>query len=272
MLHHEDRTMQFKNVSVSEHFDRIAHSYRKLRVTDPEPVEHLAELIAAGDPITNLLDIGCGTGRYTEVLLDRLPAPVNLCCLDLSDKMLSICRKSLASHGNTKSRGFVKCSANSISFKQDVFDSVITFNAIHHFDLSKFLSRVITTLIENGILAIYTRSRAQNKNTIWGKFFPEFSRKETRLFSIDELKCIIYQNPRFNLEEIKIYNFERFNTLGQLKKLISKHHYSTFRYYTPEKLAEASIIFENRLRKIYGKHKIPHVSGYTLYILRKKRT
>lgn len=271
MSHHEGKAMQFKNVSVIEHFDRIASSYRKLRVTDPEPVERLAELITAGDPIINLLDIGCGTGRYTEALLDRLPAPVNLCCLDLSEKMLSVCRKTLANHGNTKSCSFIKGTANSISFKQDIFDSVITFNAIHHFDLSKFLSEVAESLKENGILAIYTRSRAQNENTIWGKFFPEFSRKETRLFSIGELESIVYQNPRFNLEEIKIYNFGRLNTLGQLKKLISKHHYSTFRYYTPAKLAKASIVFENRLRKVYGKHKIPHVSGYTFYILRKKR-
>lgn len=165
-LHHEDRAMQFKNVSVIEHFDGIARGYRKLRVTDPEPVEHLAELIADGNPITDLLDIGCGTGRYTESLLDRLNVPVNLCCLDLSEKMLSACKKTLAGHGNTKSCGFIKGSANSISFKQDVFDSVITFNAIHHFDLSKFLSGVIMTLKENGILAIYTRSRAQNENTI----------------------------------------------------------------------------------------------------------
>ncbi|MEE9554916.1 MAG: class I SAM-dependent methyltransferase [candidate division Zixibacteria bacterium] len=263
--------MQIKSVSVIEHFDRIARDYRSLRVTDPEPVEYLAKLIRVGDPITNLLDIGCGTGRYIEVLLDRLHTPVNLCCLDLSNKMLSVCRKVLANHSKTKSCCFIKCSANSISFKQDVFDCVITFNAIHHFDLSKFLSEVILTLKENGILAIYTRSRAQNENTIWGKFFPKFSQKETRLFSIDEFENIIYQNPRLDLEEIKIYNFERLNTLAQLIKSISNHHYSTFEYYTPEKLAKASIVFENRLRKIYGKHKIPHVSRYTLYILRKKR-
>ena len=55
---------------MKDHFDRIASGYRGLRKTDLEPVEYLANLIADGDDDTRLLDLGCGTGRYTEALLD----------------------------------------------------------------------------------------------------------------------------------------------------------------------------------------------------------
>lgn len=256
---------------MKDHFDRIASSYRELRKTDCEPVEYLARFMDDRDNDTHLLDLGCGTGRYTEALLDCLSNPVNLYCLDISEGMLKYCREKLRKHRNAKSCVFLQGKARSIPFADRLLDFMVTFNAIHHFDIPRFFNEAARILKSGGLLGIYTRSRAQNENTIWGQYFPGFAEKENRLLSIEELDNLVSVRRDLRLEEIKTYNFKRVISIDRLMQLASRHHYSTFEFYTSKELRKTTAIFKKRLKSRFNDlENIPHDSGYALFLVRKK--
>lgn len=260
-----------KASQMKDHFDRIASGYRELRKTDREPVEYLARLMADEHDDVRLLDLGCGTGRYTEALLDILPQPLNLYCLDINKGMLKYCREKLCSHRNARSCFFIQGTATAIPIDNGLLNFMVTFNAIHHFDIPKFLAETARVLKPRGLLGIYTRSRDQNANTIWGRYFPGFVERENRLLSIEEFERIISRRRDLRLEKIKAYNFKRVISIDKLMRLVSRHHYSTFEFYTSEELKETTAIFEKRLENRFADlENIPHDSGYTLLLVRKK--
>jgi ubiquinone/menaquinone biosynthesis C-methylase UbiE len=263
--------MDDKASRMKDHFNRIASSYRELRKTDREPVEYLARLIADEQDDLCFLDLGCGTGRYTEVLLDHLHNPLNLYCVDISKGMLRYCREKLCHHHNARSCFFIQGTAAALPIDNGFINIVITFNAIHHFDIPRFFNEAARVLKKGGLLSIYTRSRAQNENTIWGRYFPGFARKESRLLSIEEFLRIISAQKNLMLEDTRIYNFKRLISIDRLMRLVSRHHYSTFEFYTTEELREATVIFKKRLEdKFADLENIPHDSDYTLLLMRKK--
>ncbi|MHA2495787.1 MAG: hypothetical protein ACXAEI_09870, partial [Candidatus Hodarchaeales archaeon] len=54
------------------HFDKIATIYRSLRQIDYKPLHRIFKLFDRSIPLQGL-ELGCGTGRYTEILLKQLP-------------------------------------------------------------------------------------------------------------------------------------------------------------------------------------------------------
>ncbi len=263
--------MDDKASLMKDHFNRIASGYRELRKTDREPVQYLARFMADGDDDTRLLDLGCGTGRYSEALLDCLSNPLNLYCLDMSEGMLKYCREKLRKHRNAKSCFLLQGKAGAIPFDNGSLDFIVTFNAIHHFDIPRFFAEAARVLKPNGFLGIYTRTRAQNENTIWGRHFQGFAEKENRLLNIGEFERIVSRWNDLRLEEIKIYDFKRVISIDRLIQLVSRHHYSTFEFYTPEELIITTARFEERLKNIFDDlENIPHNSGYTLLLVEKK--
>ena len=50
-------------------------------------------------------------------------------------------------------------------------DAITCFNAVHHFDLPRFMSEVSRVLTPSGQLVLYTRTPEQNRRTIWAGTF-----------------------------------------------------------------------------------------------------
>src|SRR5213076_2209666 len=74
-------------VTVGDHFERVAAVYESLRTTDEAPVRAIGELLP-DRPVTGL-DAGCGTGRYTRLLRAVLPGGSRLAAADVSAAMLA---------------------------------------------------------------------------------------------------------------------------------------------------------------------------------------
>src|SRR5712691_13541330 len=98
MVGHDGRNQtqrwEVPEVTVGDHFERVAAVYESLRTTDEAPVRRIRELLP-DRPVT-ALDTGCGTGRYSRLLRGLLPDGSLLVASDVSAAMLAELR---AGHG-----------------------------------------------------------------------------------------------------------------------------------------------------------------------------
>jgi SAM-dependent methyltransferase len=141
--------------------------------------------------------------------------------------------------------------AHKISLKTDSLDFVVSFNAVHHFDVPNFLKEASRILKDKSRLFVYTRLRSQNAKNVWGMHFPNFSDKETRLYELDELEHMIENAPNLRLRSIKFFEYERTSTLTRLEEQAKGNHYSTFRLYPKKEFERSLDVFKKEIMEKY---------------------
>src|SRR6516162_2998207 len=75
------------DMTMGDHFGRVAAVYESLRTTDEAPVRAIGQFLP-DRPVTGL-DVGCGTGRYSRLLRELLPDGSLLAASDVSAAMLA---------------------------------------------------------------------------------------------------------------------------------------------------------------------------------------
>ena len=253
-----------------EHFQAIAPRYGDLRQTDERPVAYIARELRHLRAI-EATDIGCGSGRYTRLLVQTLRKQLlQVSCVDYSAAMLRQLRTYFAESG-IQPPMLIKASAMSVPLQTASLNCVFTFNAIHHFGLSEFLCEAARILEPGGALYIYTRSRTQNSRTIWGEFFPWFSARETRLYELPELEMAIEADPHLMLEKVKTFRFRRESRLAHLIQRALSHHYSTFELYSPAEFRAALRQFARNVKEHFDEpNRIRWIDENVLLILRNR--
>ena len=255
--------------AIHPHFSKIASKYRDLRTTDPEPITFIARELEKLVSI-EAVDIGCGTGRYDLLLHSYLGDKLHLTCADANSNMLEALDEYLLKHGVSNVTS-IQSEAENIPFPNNTLDCICTFNAIHHFNLTNFLQKSSTTLKGGGYLFIYTRIPEQNKKNIWGHYFPDFNKKETRLYTVNELAEAVAAIPTLGINSIEYFKYGRTSSLAQLVEQARAHHYSTFSLYSPEKLQEAITGFTQKIKnKFEDVHRIHWFDENTLFVIRKE--
>ena len=81
-------------------------------------------------PGSRVLEIGSGSGRQTEVLVELGMRSV---ALDLSEGLLQIARLKLEAKGMEKSADLVASSAEAFPIANDSFDACVIYGSLHHF-------------------------------------------------------------------------------------------------------------------------------------------
>ncbi len=254
---------------IQHHFSRIAPRYRQLRTTDSAPVlyivpfiRHLPRIIAA--------DFGCGTGRYPLKLFQYLGDRLFLYCIDNNREMLAQLQRYLKRH-HIRNLRVLNHHAEDTILQEDSLDCVFTFNAIHHFRSEDFFSQASRILKKEGLLFIYTRFRSQNARNIWGRYFPGFSEKETRLYELHEMKQVIAGFPELEMIEIKYFRFPRVASIDWLLNRAQHHHYSTFSLYREEEFRVALEKFEENLKTHFDDlNRIHWVDENVMLVVRKR--
>jgi len=80
----------------------------------------------------NVLEIGCGVGAQSEILLRRFPK-LELTSIDLRDEQLSVAKKYLHSNKLSKSRyQFLKMDAEHLTFPDESFDGAFLCWVLEH--------------------------------------------------------------------------------------------------------------------------------------------
>jgi ubiquinone/menaquinone biosynthesis C-methylase UbiE len=254
---------------MGQHFSRVAKKYRNLRTTDSEPISVIVDKLKNLEHI-EAADVGCGAGRYDLLLYKHLGDKLRLTCLDANAEMLESLTRYLKEH-DINNFSVKQSVAETMPFPDNSLDCICTFNAIHHFNLPRFLIESARVLKAGGYLFMYSRLREQNEKNIWGLYFPHFVEKETRLYSLDGLKQSVAAVDDFAFESIVFFAYSRMAALEELLERARSHHYSTFLLYSPEELEEALKGFSLNIKNQFeDPQQIRWFDENVLFIIRKK--
>ena len=226
------------------HFSSVANVYREIRTTDPEPVYYIRDALAGRDAVL-AADIGCGAGRYDKLLFEHVPN-LHLTCIDASAQMIEQLTNHLA---EADIRNFV-AKVSSVAdwpVSERSLDAVMTFNAVHHFAFPTFLGKAGHALRDDGRMFIYTRTPEQNAGSIWGRHFPRFTEKESRLYSIEQMERWVTDRSDLKIVEVKRFRYARRSSLKRLLSQARGRHYSTFALYDAHEFEAACRTFEERI-------------------------
>ncbi len=232
-----------RDVTVGDHFDRVAAVYESLRTTDEAPVRRIGQLLP-DRPVTGL-DIGCGTGRYSRLLRGLLPDGSLLVASDVSAAMLA--QFKAGNGGNALGVVPLLSTAEELPLRTASLDLVTAFNCVHHFDLGRFLTAVARVLQPDGQLFIYTRTPQQNGRTIWGRYFPGFTEHEQRLHSEAAFRDAVRRTEGIMVVATQTFKHPRSSTAERLRAQAEGRHYSTFSLYAPDELRASIAAFLARL-------------------------
>ena len=241
---------------LSHHFAEVSSRYRSLRELDLRAVRVISGVLAHAAyqrrPL-RLLDVGTGTGRYLnavgEHLSSALASRVSPIGLDLSLAMLQQAR-ILNGHAGLRARHLVS-TAEMLPFRTSCCDVMTCFNAVHHFDLARFVGEASRVLTPSGQLVLYTRTPEQNRRTIWGQCFPEFAMRETRLHRVEDLRVALQATGAFVSVRAQTVSWKVTTSLSRLVEQVTHYHYSTFRLYSDDALHAAIDTFRHRVRQAF---------------------
>ena len=251
---------------MSDHFSQVASIYSQYRTFDHEAINYITKKLAFKQTIV-AADIGCGDGRYSIKLIEKLRNRLSLTCVDNNYEMLQEISKISSNFQNLQTK---QAFAEKIPFDDNSLDCIFSFNAIHHFKINEFAKECNRVLKNNGLLFIYTRLKEQNESNIWGKFFPDFSKKENRLFDNHSLTERISSQTSLNLKSTESFQHDRSSDIRTLVSKAEKKHYSTFSLYTVSEFEKSLGKFIQNIHQNFSNpENIQWVDGNTMFVFQK---
>lgn len=245
-------------------FDAFSLSYDRLRGTSRERLMPWVSEAAAYMRLRKkerLMDLGCGTGRYTRLFTEVCD---DVTGVDRSGGMLSV---ASARSGPVH---YVMGEAASLPFRNGCFDAVTMFMAVHHFGVSgrkSMLGEVNRVLDKDGRILILTESHARISRSVW-RLFPGFLEIERSRFPdivtlSNELKEAGFSTGHKSVT----VSFGEVRTVDYLEKVRNKF-ISTFSLMSEEQFSRGLSIFSSKLIEEYPLA-MPDIQEYVLVLGRK---
>jgi len=153
------------NITKAEFFDSQVEADWACTDYTPHEIDSINRILQAVGLTRGMqvFEPGCGTGRLTRILVERVGPDGRVLALDISSKMIEICRRSLAVFRNAE----VRCAAvEDLSLEDEKFDLVICHNVFPHFDCKrKIVSHLASALRPRGkfIISHFENSAAINE-------------------------------------------------------------------------------------------------------------
>jgi len=238
-------------------YSDIAKYYDKVRITTPEYLRFWSSRIAYYGSIkkgSKVLDIGCGTGRFTLMLCKITKADVY--AIDPSEEMLGEAKKK-----DKKKRVFWNLStAEELLFPSKFYDCVYMTFVFHQIkNRKKAVAEINRILKPKGKCVFMTTSYAHiRRSPLY--MFPGLAKIDLARFpSLPEFKRILerggFRNVHYHLDR---YEDHRYAIDDYLNRVKSKH-ISTLSVLSKEQFERGYEIFERRLKEKYRDYVvIPH--------------
>ncbi|MGC8602722.1 MAG: class I SAM-dependent methyltransferase [Desulfomonilaceae bacterium] len=116
---------EFFNTQVNEPWAADQYNFDELN-----KINRMLNLSIIGEGM-RILEPGCGTGRLTRILADRVGATGFVLAMDISERMVDECREKVNSLTNVQ----VSCAAvENHDFSTSQFDAIICHQVFPHFD------------------------------------------------------------------------------------------------------------------------------------------
>jgi ubiquinone/menaquinone biosynthesis C-methylase UbiE len=168
----------------------MPENYDRGRTPPPGVMDMWMQRIAAavgGHGIATIIDLGCGTGRFTGPLAQRFGADVT--GIDPSEKMLAQARaKPLSARVK-----FLKGSGEEIPCPAASADLVFSSMAFHHFRSPGRVSvECRRVLRKEGLVCI--RNSTRNGTPPYERFFPNYRRSLDKLPAVAEITAAFTEN------------------------------------------------------------------------------
>lgn len=110
-------------------------------------------------PESKVLDVGCGSGRWSKYLLDHYKAQ-HIDAIDPSDAIF-VASKILENYPNVR---LSKCSADTLPFPDNSFDFVMSVGVLHHLpDTAKAIQSCVQKIKPDGYLYLYLYYNLDNR-------------------------------------------------------------------------------------------------------------
>ena len=245
-----------RTARLSDHFAKVSGRYRTLRELDLGAVRLVSDMVARaaepGRPV-RLVDVATGSGRYLDAvshfLSSALAIDVVPVGLDLSPPMVTQARIRNG-YAGLRARHLVGA-VETLPFRASSCDVMTCFNAVHHVDLARFAGEASRVLTPTGQLVVYTRTPEQNRCTIWGRHFPEFATRETRLHEVNDIRSVLQATGAFGSVRAQTVRWTVTTSLSRLVEQATHYHYSTFRLFSDDALRAAIDMFRQRVRQAF---------------------
>ncbi len=198
-------------------YENIAHDFSQTRKIFWEELSFLKDYINDGD---NILDLGCGNGRFLELIGDK---KIKYFGIDSSESLIKQANETYGQLGK-----FIHGDALSLPYKNNSFNTIVSFGVLHHIPSKKlrkqFLNEAHRVMKKDGVLILTVWNLWNERLTpvikkhaiqkLLGKskldfkdVFLPFGKKESvrylHAFTKRELKSLL-KNSGFQINELRL--------------------------------------------------------------------
>ncbi|SKB52421.1 class I SAM-dependent methyltransferase [Daejeonella lutea] len=149
-------------IRVEEFYDQLSSKYSELIIKCvpryPELMDNMFRYLPSDFQPKRILDLGCGTGNLTELMLKTFPE-AEIDALDISENILKESRKRFSQIPNIR---YIQADFKSLHLAPGSYDLVMSTIAIHHIEdyhKSKLYKEVYQALTDKGIFIFADQTR-----------------------------------------------------------------------------------------------------------------
>jgi len=225
-------------------YDEISKIYDDVREGDFVLINHFLQELPIDDDL-KILDIGCGTGNYTD-LFQRVTRARHYQVYGIEPA------EGMIGKARPKNRHIVfqKAAAEDIPFEGNFFDFVFMTDVIHHIsDIRKMFAETSRILKPQGKVCIVTQSHQQLEKRPIAQFFPgTVSVDQKRFPAIGDIIAAAQSERLTYLKQDVLFAGDAIELDTDYLDLVRKKGYSMLRLLTEQEYATGLIKLENALQ------------------------
>jgi len=228
-------------------YSKIASYYDRVKLAPTE--ELLSKIIGYGGIEDNsaVLDVGCGTGRFTLKMLTA--KPFVLFALEPSIDML----RQAVSKDQSERILWIRGDGQRLPFRDDFFDCVYMTSVIHHVEDKKMaLHQIYRVLKDCGKCVIMTYSHSGIRNQVINDFPGVTAIDSKRLPSVPHLKNLMRTVGFKDVSYHVVKHDEGYTPTDKYLERVRNKYLSTLTLLDEETFQRGLKIFERRVRQKYG--------------------
>ncbi|MBD3189215.1 MAG: methyltransferase domain-containing protein [Candidatus Heimdallarchaeota archaeon] len=157
-----------QRMPIAEVYDLIAESFDSKRSYPWKEVKKFTKTV---EPTELVLDLGCGNGRHTQLLVEREAGAIGL---DISYNILKTALENQLNEVKNQLLGMVNADIRALPFKDNQFDKVLMIAVLHH--VKKGDARKKTLLELHRILKVGGEALV----SCWQRTHPRFKKPDLR--------------------------------------------------------------------------------------------